>query len=105
MTRYTVRILEPALAALERLQAKDRRRLWRRIRALADEPRPQGAIAIRARQGMLRIRVGNYWVVYAVQDRVLLVLVVRVARRSRAYSDLPDASAGGSVDLPGTVNA
>ncbi len=37
-------------------------------------------------RGLRRIRVGDYRVVYEVQDSILLVLVVRVAHRRDAYA-------------------
>jgi len=56
-----------------------------RIDALADGPRPAGAKKLKGGGELWRIRVGDYRIVYAVRDRILLVLVVRVAHRREVY--------------------
>jgi mRNA interferase RelE/StbE len=50
-------------------------------------PRPCRAVAVK-RTGFLRARVRECRVVYEVQDRVLVVLVVRVAHRREVYRGL-----------------
>lgn len=57
------------------------------IRALAAEPRPRGA-ALLAGTGpdrIWRIRVGDYRVLYEIQDDLLVVLVVRLGHRREIY--------------------
>lgn len=36
----------------------------------------------------MRLRIGDYRVVYVVQDHLVLITVVRVAHRREVYSDL-----------------
>ena len=40
-------------------------------------------------RGLRRLRVGEYRVIYEVQEDVLVVMVVRVARRKNAYRRKP----------------
>jgi mRNA interferase RelE/StbE len=58
--------------------------MWVRIQGaitlLAEEPRPPAARALRGRPG-LRVRVGDYRIVYTVADDVLLIVVVTVGHR------------------------
>jgi mRNA interferase RelE/StbE len=54
------------------------------IDALAEEPRPQGAIRL-AGQDDYRIRVGNHRIVYAVDDARMEVIVARIAHRREVY--------------------
>jgi len=51
---------------------------------LADEPRPVGAVRLAGRDDY-RIRVGDYRIVYAVDDAERLVLVSRIAHRREVY--------------------
>jgi mRNA interferase RelE/StbE len=67
-----------------RLQRRDFERLRAAIRALADEPRPQGARKIRGAERAFRIRVGSYRVVYEVYDSQKLVLILQATRRAEA---------------------
>ena len=64
-------------------------RLAKRIRAaiyaLADDPRPPGSRKLDGRQDEWRVRVGTWRVVYRIEDRRLVVVVVRVAPRGEVY--------------------
>lgn len=65
-----------------------RLRVFNRIVALAEEPRPANAEMLSAVDKLFRIRVGDYRVIYAIQEDLLLVLVLRVAHRREAYRTL-----------------
>jgi mRNA interferase RelE/StbE len=83
---YEVRIKRSALKAFGSLAKRTRRRLWARIRALADDPCPPGATALREPwKGHYRLRVGDYRILYTVEHDQLLVLVVRVGERGCVY--------------------
>jgi mRNA interferase RelE/StbE len=77
--------LRPAAArALRKLDPPAQRRVRGAIALLAQDPRPPGARALQGRPG-LRVRVGDYRIVYTVQDDVLLVVVVRLGHRRDVY--------------------
>ncbi len=80
-------LVVPAVAkSIAKLPTEARGRIIRRISALGDDPRPPRTKALQGREaGYLRIRVGNYRVVYAVQDAASVVLVVRVGHRGDVY--------------------
>jgi len=61
-----------------------RSRIASAIDNLADEPRPPGATKLAGR-GDYRIRVGDYRIVYAVDDEERLVLIARIAHRRDVY--------------------
>jgi mRNA interferase RelE/StbE len=76
--RYSVLIKPSARKELGAVGSKkDRQRIVAAILALADDPRPSGC---RKQSGKekYRIRCGDYRVVYAVQDVILVVTIVRV---------------------------
>jgi mRNA interferase RelE/StbE len=82
---YQVAILPVALRQLRALDASIRARIRARIDALAYEPRPHGVKALQGDPGTLCLRVGDYRVLYRVEDEHLVVLVVTVAHRREAY--------------------
>ena len=83
---YRIQLKRSALKALSRLDARTQRRLWARIRSLADNPRPPQAKALQEPwKGHFRLRVGDYRILYTIQDDRLLVLVVKVGERERVY--------------------
>jgi mRNA interferase RelE/StbE len=54
------------------------------IALLAQDPRPPTARALRGRPG-LRVRVGEYRIIYTIDDEVLLVVVVALGHRREIY--------------------
>jgi mRNA interferase RelE/StbE len=62
-------------------QKRDRQRIVRRIRSLADEPRPRGCEKLVGNGDRYRVREGRYRIVYAIEDDRLVVWVVKVGHR------------------------
>jgi len=60
-------------------------RLVEVMRGLVNIPRPLGCDKLAGAEDLYRIRVGNYRIVYQVQDRSLLVLVVKIGHRREVY--------------------
>ena len=83
--RYRVEFLRSAQRQFDRLPRLVQDRLDRRISALADDPRPPGVVAMAGEEGELRLRVGDYRVVYRVDDDTTTVLIVRVGHRREVY--------------------
>jgi mRNA interferase RelE/StbE len=84
LPRYDVVLLAEAERALEKLATGDRRsalRIAATLRGLASDPRPAGARALVGSGGQLRVRVGDYRVVYAIEDARLIVTVIRIGHR------------------------
>ncbi|MEW5948302.1 MAG: type II toxin-antitoxin system RelE/ParE family toxin [Thermodesulfobacteriota bacterium] len=54
------------------------------IQGLSEDPRPSGVKKLTGRNAW-RIRVGNYRVIYEIQDNSLVVLVVSVGHRKEIY--------------------
>ncbi len=83
--RYTVFLKPSAERALKKIAAPNLRRIVRAIDNLRTNPRPSGVTALQGEPGLLRIRVGDYRIIYTVQDDVLTVLVVTVGHRRDVY--------------------
>ena len=84
MSTYRVELRPAAARALGKLDPPAQRRVRGAIALLAQDPRPPGARALQGRPG-LRVRVGDYRIVYTVEDDVLLVVVVRLGHRRDVY--------------------
>lgn len=81
---YRIELRPAAVRALKRIDHQDRDRIRGAIALLGEDPRPPGAKSLQGRQG-LRVRVGNYRIIYTIQDDVLLVVVVSLGHRSDIY--------------------
>lgn len=55
------------------------------VSALTDNPRPHGIKKLTGQDNSYRIRSGNYRVVYEIQDKQLVILVVMVGHRRDIY--------------------
>lgn len=86
MASYSVFLKRSAAKELEDIgQESDRRRIVERIQALADDPRPPGSEKLAGREDRLRIRQGDYRVVYAIDDQNSSVTVVKIGHRKDVY--------------------
>lgn len=85
MAAYRIEFTRSARKELARLPTKDRVRVAVAIDLLSENPRPPRCRPVQdAPQGTYRIRVGGYRVIYAIQDDVLLIAVVRIRRRAES---------------------
>jgi len=85
---YRIEVKPSAARALAKLPRPAQRRIARKIDALADGPRPEGAEKLKGANDLHSIRVGDYRVIYQIRDDVLLVLVVRIGHRRDVYRQL-----------------
>lgn len=81
---YRIELRPAAVRALKKLDPPIRQRIQGAITLLAEEPRPPAARALRGRPG-LRVRVGDYRIIYTVNDDVLLIVVVTVGHPRDVY--------------------
>ncbi len=87
MARFEILIKRSAAKEIEAIsRKKDRQRIVRKIRQLAEDPRPPGCQKLSGRD-RYRIRQGPYRIVYSVEDDRLIVYVVKVGHRSDVYRE------------------
>ena len=82
---YRVIIPKPVQKQLNNLPQKIRLRLIAAIRLLEDNPRPDGVKKLRGYDNTYRIRVGSYRVIYEIEDRKMIVLILSSIHRKDAY--------------------
>jgi len=87
MSRYRVEVLPAADKQLAKV--KDRvlkARLLRAIYHLGDDPRPAGCLKLVGESDQWRVRVGDWRIVYRIEDGRLVVVVVGLGARSGVYA-------------------
>jgi len=84
VSRYRVEVRPAALRALRELDPNVRPRIEGAIALLAEDPRPPASRPLAGRPAY-RVRVGDYRIVYSIQDDVLLVVVVTLGHRRDVY--------------------
>ena len=85
MESYRIEFTRSAEKDLRKIDRSRIAAILRRIEQLESNPRPEGCKKLAGADRTYRIRVGDYRVVYEVEDDVLLVLVIRVAHRKDVY--------------------
>jgi mRNA interferase RelE/StbE len=68
-----------------RLPGRIVERVFPRLESLASNPRPPGCKKLKGGANEWRLRVGNYRVVYTIDDAKFLVQVTRIRHRSEVY--------------------
>jgi mRNA interferase RelE/StbE len=85
---WRIELVPAAAKELRRLDAKDAARIAKFLSARVaklDDPRSLGE-ALKGRLGQLwKYRIGDYRIIADIQDKVVLILVVRVGHRREVY--------------------
>ena len=85
VAKYSLEIKPAAGKALDALDNALFARIDRKILVLAENPRPPGSKKLRGYKDQWRIRVGDWRVVYIVDDAAKRVSITRVAHRREVY--------------------
>ncbi len=70
---------------LKKLDQSARERIGAAIDALGSEPHPPGSRKMVGSEALFRIRVGDYRVIYEVQNKLLTIFVIRIGHRKDIY--------------------
>ncbi|MEO6052288.1 MAG: type II toxin-antitoxin system RelE/ParE family toxin [Pyrinomonadaceae bacterium] len=79
---YKVEIKKSVFKTLRRVDRQTLDKVKKAIDKLAHDPRPYGYKKLVDEEGLYRIRVGNYRIIYEIHDQILLIMVLRVAKRN-----------------------
>lgn len=85
--QWQVVVHRSAKRTLRRLPKDVVSRISRAIDRLAQDPRPQGSAKLTGFD-LYRIRVGDWRIIYAIEDDKLIVLVLEIGPRGQIYRDL-----------------
>jgi mRNA interferase RelE/StbE len=86
VVKYSLEIKQSAQRELDALDNALFTRIDRKILALADDPRPSGCKKLRGYKDHWRVRVGDWRLVYIIDDRAKQVTITRVAHRREVYT-------------------
>ena len=85
MADYRIIVKPSADKALQRLPMEVQRRIVAKLAELATEPRPTNVVKLTGDENLWRIRVGQYRVVYEINDGEILVYVLAIGHRREVY--------------------
>ena len=82
---YSILLAPPAERQLKALTEPLQKRIVKCLKSLRENPRPHGIKKLAGEEDLYRIREGNYRIVYTIQDKKLIVLVVKIGDRKEVY--------------------
>lgn len=82
---YSIFVAPPAERQFKALAEPTQKRITKRLRTLADNPRPQGVKKLIGKEDLYRIREGDYRIIYTLREKELIVLVVKIGDRKEIY--------------------
>ena len=85
MAEYEIVFARSARKELESFDDRRAIRILNRIEKLGGDPRPGGVRKLRGSTNLWRIRIGDYRVVYSVDEGRRLIDIIAVPHRSDAY--------------------
>ena len=83
---YELKLARSAKKEVKLLDGVIRGRAIHAIRSLTNDPRPPGCRKLVGATNRWRIRVGDYRILYTIDDSAHLVEIVAVRHRSKAYA-------------------
>ena len=82
---YSILLAPPAERQLRSFVPAIQKRLVRRMKTLQHDPRPPGVKKLAGEDDLYRIREGDYRIIYTIQDKDLIVLVLKIGDRKEIY--------------------
>lgn len=85
MSPYDITFARSALKELESYDNELLNRIFSRIESLSEQPRPHGCIKLKGNNDLWRIRIGNYRVLYSIDDNQNIVDIISIGHRKDIY--------------------
>ena len=84
---YTIEYKKSVEKELRKLPSAQLKGIVTKIRALATNPHPESSVKLRGSSDLFRIRHADYRIIYQVQNKKLMLLVIKVGHRREVYRE------------------
>jgi mRNA interferase RelE/StbE len=88
---YHIEVSPTAARQLKKIDGRVLSQIAAKIDSLALEPRPHGCEKLSGYDDLYRVRVGDYRIVYGVEDRLVLIVVLKVGNRAEVYQRIRES--------------
>jgi len=85
---YRIEIKRSAAKALKEIPKANRKRIVEKIDSLAESPPNPDTTKMKGDNPFHKVRVGDYRIVYEIQEDVLVILVIKIGHRKDIYKNL-----------------
>jgi mRNA interferase RelE/StbE len=83
--RYRIEFSPRAELQFKKFPKELQIRLKHRIDTLSENPFPRGVKKLSAEENIYRLRIGDYRIIYQVQGKALLILILKLGHRKDVY--------------------
>ncbi|ELP56564.1 MULTISPECIES: type II toxin-antitoxin system RelE family toxin [Microcystis] len=87
MSNYQIRLKTSAAKEFKKLPSSIRQRVSDSLEKLQQDPRPSGVVKLKGEDKMYRLRVGDYRIVYTIEDNDKIIKVTRIGHRQDVYQE------------------
>ena len=87
MSKYEIQITDKVKKSLTSINNEDRLRIQMTIDLLGENPRPPATKKLQD-SNYYRVRVGDYRIIYSIDDGQLIIQIIQAIHRREAYRNL-----------------
>ena len=86
--KYRIEVKRSAAKTLKKISKPDQKRISKAIDNLAENLPNPDTTKMKGDNPFHKIRVGDYRIVYEIQDDILLILIIKIGHRKDIYRNL-----------------
>ena len=86
--RYDIEVKKSAAKVLKKIPKADQKRIINKIDSLATQLPDPKTTKMKGNNPFHKIRVGDYRVIYEIQDEILLILIIKIGHRKDIYKKI-----------------
>ncbi|MGJ8640403.1 MAG: type II toxin-antitoxin system RelE family toxin [Opitutaceae bacterium] len=84
MASYKIEFSKRVRKDFKKIPTHDAKRILNAIQLLASDPLPQNSKKLKGEE-LFRIRIGNYRVIYSIEDSKMIIFVIKLGHRKDIY--------------------
>jgi len=85
---FRIEFTRSAAKALKSIPKTDQKRIAKKIESLAEGPLEPAKTKMKGDNPFHRVRVGDYRIIYEIQNEIFLVLILKIGHRKEVYRRL-----------------
>ena len=85
---YTIELKKSAAKALRKLSKAAQRRIVAKLTEFETSPPPTEETKMKGNNPFHRVRIGDYRIIYEIQDDILVILILKIGHRKDIYRQI-----------------
>lgn len=85
---WKIQILHDVKKVLKKLPKNLLARIWKKINDLRNDRYPPGSVKLEGYDNLFRVRVGDWRIIYAIEEDRLVIVILEIGPRGEIYKDI-----------------